>query len=375
MVIAVNARSIKPACEYECGEFIYECFKRIIGQHPEHTFIFLTKGNCDEQVIEAPNVTYLNLSFQSRYTFISWIRIIFRLRVLLRKYLADVYISDDLFCPLIIDCPAYLLMTDASIINIPKSIIATHKVFSRMTNFSGLKKARKIGTLSEHLKQEIIRVYNIESARIDVLYTGVGEDFLPISFKEKESIKNKISEGNEYFLTAYTVDDIKNFVTLLKAFSAFKKRQKSNMYLVIINRNSGLAKEIAELLRTYKYRDQVKLIEQVSQLNMSQIVAGAYAVVYPWAAEVIRRPMIEAMRCRVPILTGNLISNREVAGDAAIYFDSSDYHIISEKMQLIFKDEQLRQRLISKGEEQSQLFSWDITADLLWKGIVASSTS
>jgi glycosyltransferase involved in cell wall biosynthesis len=77
-------------------------------------------------------------------------------------------------------------------------------------------------------------------------------------------------------------------------------------------------------------------------------------------------PLVEAMRCGTPILSGNLTSLPEVAGDAALYCDPLDVNDITKKLGEICSDKGLRTELSRKGLERSQLFSWDKSAESVW---------
>ena len=77
-------------------------------------------------------------------------------------------------------------------------------------------------------------------------------------------------------------------------------------------------------------------------------------------------PLVEAMKGDCPILSGNLTSLPEVAGDAAIYCDPFDVNSIKEGLKKLDNDENLRNSLIEKGREQAEKFSWDFTAEKIW---------
>ena len=75
------------------------------------------------------------------------------------------------------------------------------------------------------------------------------------------------------------------------------------------------------------------------------------------------------MRSGVPILTGNSGYMPEVCADAALYFDEKDHKKIADKMMLVYKDENVRKQLIEKGKVHVKKYSWDNSADSIWKGI------
>jgi glycosyltransferase involved in cell wall biosynthesis len=71
----------------------------------------------------------------------------------------------------------------------------------------------------------------------------------------------------------------------------------------------------------------------------------------------------------VPVITSNITSMPEVAGDAALLVDPFSVDDIAHAMTRIYKEDALREQLIRKGRERVQHFSWDATADKLWQSI------
>ena len=115
-----------------------------------------------------------------------------------------------------------------------------------------IKKSKTIFTVSESGKKNIIKQYKTNADKIGVVYTGVSEDFKEITYEEREEIKAKYTDGNEYFIYTGEIGAHKNLLNLLKAFSAFKKRQKSNMQLVIAGKQGWKSEEFFECLETFQ---------------------------------------------------------------------------------------------------------------------------
>ena len=80
-------------------------------------------------------------------------------------------------------------------------------------------------------------------------------------------------------------------------------------------------------------------------------------------------PLVEAMKAHCPLLSGNLTSLPEVAGDAALYCDPFDVQSIRDGLMRLDQDEELRHSLVEKGKIRARLFSWDTTAEKCWNVI------
>jgi len=338
MVIAVDIRLIE---EYQ--NFIHETFKRITAQHPQHSFIFIFDKPYDLSFVFSENVIPAIVQ-PRKIELLSKIRNDHRISSLLKKHNAEVFVTSQ-----------SLLQT-----KIPQCLIASDKSTSKY-----LKKAKVIITESEFSKKKIIEEYKIDENKIDVVYKAVDEIFQSILFEEKEKIKEKHAAGNEYFLFTGKVG-LDNLLNVLKAFSVFKKLQKSNMKLLIASQNE-MTKEILEMLRFYKYKSEVKILD-VDKKTLATITGAAYAVVCPFSHHGYSHSL-EAMQCDVPVLTSNAGCMPEVCGDAALFLDHNNYKDIADKMMVIYKDEKLRQQLLDKGKEQIKKYSWDKTAELLWESI------
>ena len=243
---------------------------------------------------------------------------------------------------------------------VPQCLIAFEKVTSK-----SLGKAYEIVTDSEFSKREIVEKHKIDGGKIDVVYNGIDEISHPVIFQQKESIKERYALGNEYFLYTGIIPSGNNLLNLLKAFSVFKKMQKSNMQLLIATK-TDIPKEFLETLRLFKFKTEVQLLE-VDENELAKITESAYAFVYPFSQRYLYAQ--QAMRSGVPILTSNAGYMPEVCGDAALYFDQTDHKKIADKMMIVYKDENARKHLIEKGRDQIKKYSWDNSADSLWKCI------
>jgi glycosyltransferase involved in cell wall biosynthesis len=335
MVIAVDIRYGE---EYQ--NFIFETFKRITAQHPSHLFIFIFDKPHGPSFIFSENITAVIIKPQK----ISLLNDL-KISSLLKKYKADVFVTGKTL----------------SQTKVPQCLIAYDNVTS-----GSLKKATVIVTTSEFSKKEIIEKYKITQDKIDVVYKGVNENFKPIHFKEKEKIKEQYANGNEYFLVAGTIPSENNFLNLLKAFSAFKKMQKSNMQLLIAT-DVAIAGQSLEKLRSFKFKDEVKLLEKLPEETFAAIMAGAYAFGYPFGHDYSFA--LQAMKCDTPLVVNSTCALPEICSDAALYVLPDSHKNIADKMMQIFKDEELRQQLIEKGSQLVKKYSWDNTVSTLWKSI------
>ncbi|MNY30416.1 Capsular glucan synthase [compost metagenome] len=104
----------------------------------------------------------------------------------------------------------------------------------------------------------------------------------------------------------------------------------------------------------------------VSLGELNQLMGAAFALTYIPYFEGFGIPLVEAMRCAIPIISGNLTCLPEVAGDAAIYVNPFDTDEVSKAMIDLASDEQKQAELAHKGLQRSTFFSWKHTAEATW---------
>jgi glycosyltransferase involved in cell wall biosynthesis len=262
-----------------------------------------------------------------------------------------------------------MVVHDLAFLHYPSFIRKSHLLFYKKYTARFLKKADAIATVSEFSKKDILSRYNVESNKIDVVYSAAKEIFHSISPGIKEEVRNKYTEGKEYFIYAGAIHPRKNLMNLLKAFSVFKKRQQTNMKLVLAGRFAWKYHSFRESLATYKYRKDVVLTGYIREEELVRIIGAAYAMVYPSLFEGFGVPVLEAMQSGVPVITAVHSSMQEIAKDAALYADPGNYQDIADKMMFLYKDENLGKELARKGIEVAREYNWDITANLLWQCI------
>ena len=369
MVIAVNTRFLFSEYLEGYGYFIHEILLRITRAHPEHQFIFIFDRPYDSRFIYSQNITPVVAGPAARHPLLWkwWYDI--KIPAVLKKYKADIFVSTDGFCSLNTKVPQCLVVHDLAFIHFPGHISKSRALYYNRYTPRFLKKANVIATVSEFSKKDILSHYKLPAEKIEIVPNATREIFHPIDYLGKQEIKEKYTEGTEFFVYTGSIHPRKNLHNLLKAFSVFKKKQKSNMKLLLVGRLAWKYSAFTESLKNYKYRDDVVMTGYLPDEELARIIASAYAMVYPSFWEGFGMPVLEAMRCETPVVTSSGTAMVEIAGDAALFADPHNYNDIADNMILLYKDENLRSKLVEKGKKQSEHYSWDASADSFWKCI------
>lgn len=348
--------------------FIFEIFDRITRSHLEHTFIFIFNKPLQDPFVFPENVMPVLIDYEAKNS-IKWL-ITYNIKIpkILKKYKANIFISER-FCSLVTKVPQLLLSPDLSFIHQPSLVNKRQKLFYKKFTPRFLKKAKRIITFSQFEKSDLIKQYKTDPQKIEVIYEGADENFRPVNFEEREILKEKYADGNEYFIYSGTIGTQKNLMNLLKAFSAFKKRQRSSMQLIIAGKPGKQFDEFKKSLDLYRFKKEIKLLNGLPQQEIVKLTASSYAMLNPTLYEISTSTLLNAMKCKVPVITSSIALMTEICSEAALYFNPENHKDIAEKMMLIFKDEKLRKELIEKGTLQLQKYNWEESAASFWATI------
>ncbi|MFN5147814.1 MAG: glycosyltransferase family 4 protein [Flavobacteriia bacterium] len=371
MRIGINTRFLLPTKMEGFGWYTYEICRRITEQHPEHEFYFFFDRPFEKKFVFGANVIPVVISPPARhpFLFIYWFEI--GIRSALKKYKIDLFFSPDGYLSLGSKVPQVGVIHDINFEHFPKDLPFSARAYLRYFFPKFAAKASHIITVSNYSKEDISRTYDINSEKITAIWNGVSNVFRPLAEKEKEKVREKYTLGNPYFLFVGAIHPRKNVKRLIEAFSLFKQLNDSPIRLLIVG--ESLWKNFTEEFElSDEIEDSIRFTGHLSPNELSRVMASADLFTYVSYFEGFGIPLVEAMKCGTPILSGNRTSLPEVAGDAAMYCDPFDVSDIAEKMKRITSDVQIKASLSTKGLERSLEFSWDKAAQEVWKVLMKS---
>jgi len=367
MRIAINTRFLLGHKMEGFGWFTYETVKRIVQSHPEHQFIFFFDRAFDPKFIFADNVEPVVLFPPARHPVLFKIWFNISVTRALKKYKADVFFSPDGYLSLKTNVPQINVIHDLNFEHFPQDLPVSARNYLRNYFPKFAQKATHIITVSEFSKQDIVKTYGISENKITVAHNGASDKFKPISIVDKHIIRNKFTNGEEYFIFVGALHPRKNVGRLLDAFDKFKNETNSKTKLLIVGENLWKSEKLNVV--KIQFEDDVIFTGHQTIDDLAKIVASAKAMAFVSYFEGFGIPLVEAMNAGCPILSGNLTSLPEVAGNAALYCDPFDTDSIKNGLIQLDLNEELRKDLIEKGRIQSKKFSWDHTASVIWNVI------
>ena len=369
MKIAVNTRLLLKDKLEGIGWVAYETLKRISQQHPEHDFYFIFDRKYDEEFIFADNVHPLVAYPQARHPFLYYIWFEISLPLIFKKIKPDLFLSPDSHLTLASKVKSIAVFHDLNFEHYPEDLPMMERFFNQYFFPKYARKAHRIVTVSEFSKRDIINQYNVSADKIDVVYNGANELYKPISEELKTKTRDHYTAGNPYFLFVGAVHPRKNIARLFHAFDIFKRHDKDNIKLLIVGHKKWWTREIRESFENMNYADEVIFSGRLPADELLRVIASALSLTYISYFEGFGIPILEAFYCDVPVITSNVTSMPEVAGDAALLVDPFSVKSIASALSDMAGNKELRKELIEKGRRRKEIFNWQKTADDLWKAI------
>lgn len=369
MRIAVNTRLLLPNKLEGLGRFSHETLKRITQQHPEHQFFFIFDRKYSKEFIYSDNVTPLIAYPPSRHPLLWYLFFDWGIPKLLRKHKIDFFLSPDGWLSLRTSVPQLPVIHDLNFFHNPQWVDYASRKYYNFFFPRFIKKSKRIATVSEFTKRDILSRFTVDAKKINVVYNGCSEGFVPVENDIKEEIKRKYSEEKDFFVFLGLVHPRKNLHRVIKAFSAYKETTGKNTKLLVVGSLKYMTLEVKEALALSNYTNDVIFTGRMSEKDLKQTIASSRAMLYPSLFEGFGIPIIEAMHCDVPVLTSNTSSMPEVGGDAALLVDPYSVESITNGIVKIESDEAYRSTLLKRAKEQRKKFNWDLTAELLWKSV------
>ena len=314
-------------------------------------FIFMKPG-IDASGLEKK---YKIIRFKSHNSFA---RNFIELPILAKKLKLDI-LHTQYFVPFLCPCDTFCTIHDICFEHFDDIFTKGEYIRQKLLIPYAARHSKKIFTVSEYSKKDIIEHYRIPEKNIVVTYNGVGKEFRILSESELNIVGLKEKFGirsDGYVLSVCNLQPRKNLIRLIKAFIRLKKEYGGDEQLVIVGKKAWMYNEIiSEAMQSSK---DIVFTDYVSNEDLIRLYNGASCFVYPSFFEGFGIPPLEAMACGTPVAVSNNTSLPEVVGTAGIYFNPFSVEEIMAAIKRLLDDEELRQCLIQRGLERSKEFSW-----------------
>ena len=369
MTIAINCWVLRNKKLDGMGYFTVNAVGNLIKDHPDVHFMILCDKKFTENYFDFPNVTKHKIFPALRHPvlYVFYMEVV--LPLFLRKHKPDVFVSADGYLSLLSNCRQIPIIYDINFEHNPKDVKLKNRIYFKFFFKRFARKAKRIATISEYSKKDIADYYNIDPAKIDNVSCGINNNFSPLQHQEIIEMRNKWSSGKPYFFFIGSMHPRKNIKRLIGGFNLFKEKTRSDLKLILAGSILWNKTEIDETYSHSPFKNDIILTGRLSDEELQKMLGAAFALSFVPVFEGFGLPIVEAMQSGVPVICSNVTSMPEVAGDAAFLIDPFNTESISDGMEKLVADHELRNELIAKGHIQKKLFSWKHTAALLWECI------
>ncbi len=350
------------------GRYVYELVHRmakldqtnhyvLFFNNPEFDSFTPPAGNFKKILVDAP---IYSLKEQTKF-----------LKALKKEHL-DLMHFTHFNAPIFYNRPSIVTIHDLTLSFFPgkKKRGLLHRIGYYLTLKSAVKKAKKIITISENSKKDLMEITRTPEEKIVVIYQGVGEEFGPVEDKKQiEETLNKYGISKPFLLYTGVWRSHKNIPNLVKAFHIIRSDYgMKNLKLVLTGKEDPFYPEVKD---TIIELDEIKNVIRpglVSENELLDLYTAADVYVFPSFYEGFGLPPLEAMSCKTPVAAANTSSIPEVCGKGnAVFFNPSKAEDMAHSVHALLKNENMRSRLIENGLEHVKKFTWEKTAQETYK--------
>jgi glycosyltransferase involved in cell wall biosynthesis len=231
--------------------------------------------------------------------------------------------------------------------------------YARGSMWTATRQASRILTVSEASKRDILRFFDIPADKVQVVYNAIDERFLtPPDEATTERVRQRYQLDRPFVLYVGNIKPHKNLERLIDAFGRARTQGPDGLTLVIIGDEVSKYPSLRQMVHRHKLDKHVRFLGFQPQETLASFYRLAGAFAFPSLYEGFGLPPLEAMACGTPVITSNVSSLPEVAGDAALLVDPYDVEALAQAMVRVFSDDTLRVRLSSLGRLRARQFSW-----------------
>lgn len=340
--------------------------KGIVALDQENRYLLLTDETDGEKVallhqelgvIGKENVEVISLVGRNRFV---WN--LFSVPFFLLRRRVDVFHTQYIL-PIFIPSRTRVLVHvhDVSFCALPWFIGWKDRVLLRFFIPRSLKRADTVIVPSHFTRDEIVRYFrSVRSEKIVVIPNACSDEFdREVSGNEVSEVRKRYGLPERYIVVVGTLQPRKNLPFFIRAFAELRKRDE-NIKLVLVGNRSAhhFDRNIDRVIAELDLGQQVIFPGFVAQTDLPAVIRGAFIYAFPSLYEGFGIPLLEAMSQNVPIAASDIPCLREVAGDAAAYFDPSGVDTCAEILYTLTIHSEKRKQLIEAGQNRFRRFSW-----------------
>ena len=273
----------------------------------------------------------------------------------------DVFHAPHYVLPPAVPCPSVVTIHDCIHLRFPQYLPNRFAhAYARASMWAAVKRSDRILTVSEASKRDILHYFNVRPDKIVVVPNALDERFgTTPNEADIARVRERYQLDHQFVLYAGNIKPHKNLVRLIEAFEGLRRDGFEDLKLLIIGDEISKWPALRHAVHKYKLHKHVRFLGFLSDETLAALYRLAAVFVFPSLYEGFGLPPLEAMASGTPVVTSNLSSLPEVAGDAAILVNPYDPLAIREGIKRVLTDPALRAELVRKGLARAREFSWE----------------
>src|SRR3954454_17292934 len=281
----------------------------------------------------------------------------------LREVEADVFHCTNGMVPLMSPVPTVVTIHDMSLRLYPRYHPPRRVILNRPLVDLAARRADAIITPSESAKRDIVRLYALDPSHVHVVYEAAAPSFRRVhDTSALERVRARYGLGDRIILYVGTIEPRKNLPTLIDAFAARQRSGELRHQLVCVGPYGWLSRGIEKQISRAGAAGAIKFTGYVPFDDLSAIYSLAEMFVYPSMYEGFGLPVVEAMACGVPVITGRTAALSEIGGGAIMEIDRIEPDALGRELVAVAASRDRRQELSGRGLARAASFSWQRAA-------------
>ena len=258
--------------------------------------------------------------------------------------------------------PSIVTIHDLAFLKLQGHAPGRRVAYLSRTTRSSVDRAERVIAVSESTKQDVVELFGVDPARIDVTPLGVSDGLSPLSETERSEFRRKQRLERPTILYLGTLEPRKNLPNLLRAFDLIAT--ETDAELILAGAQGWLPAEFDAAMAGISHRDRIRLTGFIPEPGLRSWLGAVDLFAFPSRYEGFGIPPLEAMACGTPVVASNVSSLPEVLGDAALLAAPDDVEAIAEALRRVLTDAGLAESMRRRGLEQASRFTWSETARL-----------
>ena len=354
MRIGIDARKLY---DFGIGTYIRNLLRELGRMDHDTEYVILSRADDGEAVRGFGENFRPVVETAGNYSFAEQLRI----PLALKRERVDLFHAPHYVLPPLARCPSVVTIHDCIHLMFPQYLPNRWALAYARTSISmAARRATRVLTVSESSKRDIQRFVDIPSSKVDVIYNSYDPRFgVEPDADTVNRVRERYQLHDDFVLYAGNVKPHKNLERLIEAFHIIRERGLDHVKLVLIGDEISKYTALRRAIHRHQLHNYVRFLGYLPEETLAVMYRLAGVFVFPSLYEGFGLPPLEAMASGTPVVTSNVSSLPEVAGDAAVLVDPYDATAIADGIYRVLTDNNLRSELRRRGPERAKQFSWE----------------